>query len=58
MTYEDPTSKGDRIAAEMRAFYEANRPRWWQWRERKRWKITADNLMLGLLFIAERGLKD
>jgi hypothetical protein len=49
----DPTARGDEIAAEMRAYYEANKPlRWWQ--RRRRWESqNADSLMLGLLNIAE-----
>jgi hypothetical protein len=52
----DPTSVADDIAAEMRRFYEANRETWWDrlWRKEE----CADNLMLGLLFTAQRKMKE
>lgn len=43
----DPTARGDAVAERLRAYYEANRPSWWE-RRKRRWEITSDNLMLGL----------
>lgn len=50
----EPTARGDEIAAEMRAYYEANKPlRWWQ--RRRVWESqSADSLMLRLLNIARK----
>lgn len=45
----DPTAQADAIAAEMRAYYEANREGFWE--RLKRRSDQADNLMLGLLNI-------
>lgn len=53
---EEPTARGDRIAGLMRTHYEANREGWWD-RLWKRWRYTSDNLMLGLLNIADRELR-
>lgn len=52
----EPTARGDEIAAEMRAYYEANKPlRWWQ--RRRVWEdCRADNLMLGLLNVVRNAL--
>lgn len=49
----DPTLRGDLIAERMRDFYEANRETWWE-RRKKRWTVSADNLMLGLLGVIEK----
>lgn len=45
---DDPTAKGDEVARQMRDYYEANKPRWWQ---RPYNYETADDLMIGLLNI-------
>lgn len=49
--HEDPTAKGDRVAALMREYYDyetSRRLRWWQ---RKFDGAAADELMLGLMQI-------
>jgi hypothetical protein len=51
----DPTARADRIAANMRAYYEQHRETWWQ-RFRRRGD-TADNFMLGLLFFVKDEIK-
>jgi hypothetical protein len=43
----DPTARGDAVAERLRAYYEANRPTWWE-RRRRRWEYTSDDLMIGL----------
>lgn len=50
----EPTQWGDERAAQMRAVFEAHRPRWWQfWRRNwNRDPRTADNLMIALLNVA------
>jgi hypothetical protein len=50
---EEPTERADRIAAEVRRWYERNRETWWQ-RSRfnprgRRWETSADEFMLGLI---------
>lgn len=59
---DDPTARGDQIAEEMRAHYEANRETWWDRfplnPRRKMWQLTSDNLMLGLLAVVERAQRD
>jgi hypothetical protein len=59
----DPTAFADDIASEMRVYYEARRESWWArklhaFRYGARPNAHADNLMLGLLFIAERRLRE
>jgi hypothetical protein len=44
----EPTSDGDNAAEYLRVWYEAHREGWNE-RRKKRWLITADNLMLGLM---------
>lgn len=51
--YTDPTGYGDDTAAEMRAYYEANTPGWYE-RFFGFDRNSADNLMLGLAAIAIR----
>jgi hypothetical protein len=55
---DDPTQRGDDIAQMMRDHYEAHKPlRWWQ--RRHVWNdCRADNLMLGLLNVASRALRE
>lgn len=52
----DPTTRGDLIAERMREYYEANRETWWQ-RRRRRYGL-ADNLMLGLMMVAENAARE
>lgn len=47
----DPTAFADGMAERLRQHYEANKPGYWEARKR-RWRVTADNLMLGLLSVA------
>ena len=44
----EPTSDGDSAAEYLRVWYEAHREGWNE-RRKKRWRVTADNLMLGLI---------
>lgn len=45
----DPTARADEIAAEMRAFYEANKdPLWRRLLGMELWRYGADDVMLGL----------
>lgn len=44
----EPTADGDAAAVYLRAWYEAHREGWNEHRK-KRWTVTADNLMLGLM---------
>lgn len=51
---EDPTERADRVAAEVRTWYERNRETWWQrWRFNPRGRVwergAADEFMLGLI---------
>lgn len=54
--FEDPTSRGDRKAYALRAYYEANRESWWERFKRRMagGSETADNLMLGLMNEADK----
>ncbi len=55
----EPTAEADRIAALMRAEFERERPKglFARWRERRDLTLgRADNLMLGLLSVAQREL--
>lgn len=53
---DDPTSRADEDAAEMRSWYERNRERWWQriwpWSDRSGWH--ADEFMLRLIAEVDR----
>lgn len=53
--WAEPTSWGDMVADLMRAYYDRNREGWWAWKTRR--EDIADNLMLGLLIIAERNVR-
>lgn len=44
----EPTAAGDAAAGYLRAWYEAHREGWWEHRKR-RWELTSDNLMIGLM---------
>ncbi len=51
----DGTQRGDEVAGEMRAYYEANKPlRWWQRRKPAPETCIADDLMLELRNIVLR----
>jgi hypothetical protein len=52
----DPTAVADSIADKMREYYEANRETWW-YRFRRR-TDTADDLMLGLMQVYNREIKE
>jgi hypothetical protein len=53
----DPTARTDEIARHMRDYYEKHRESWWD-RWRKPWRVSADNLMLGLLSVAQEVDRD